>query len=212
MKSSIFLVFSILFCRCALNAQMNQIKRVTDVTFGIKAGTNISNVYDTNGENFVATGKFGFVGGGFVTVPFGEYFAVQPELLFSQKGFSGIGTLLGSNYNYEKTINFLDIPILFTFSPIKYISVVFGPQFSFLMSYKNSFNNTFISSLQIQQFNNENIRKNIFGLTTGADFNSTYNTVIGVRASWDLQQNNTVETATPRYKNVWYQITAGYRF
>lgn len=213
MKNSIFLIlvgFGLITC---LNAQVNQRKSGTELTFGVKAGLNLSNVYDNQGENFVATGKFGFAGGGFVTIPLNEYFAVQPEVLFSQKGFKGTGTLLGSNYNYERTTNFLDVPILVAFRPIKFVTIVFGPQFSFLMSEKNTFNSAFVNTLQEQQFTNDNIRKNIFGLTGGADLNVTDNAVIGLRAGWDLQQNNGDGTSTtPRYKNVWYQLSAGYRF
>jgi hypothetical protein len=34
-----------------------------------------------------------------------------------------------------------------------------------------------------------------------------------LRGSWDLKNNNGDGTSTtPRYKNVWYQATVGYRF
>ena len=196
-----------------LNAQVSQTKSGTDVTFGLKAGVNISNVYDKEGNNFVATGAFGFAAGGFVTIPLGEYFAIQPEVLFSQKGFKGSGTILGSPYNYERTTNFLDIPILVAFRPIKFVSVVFGPEYSFLLSEKNNFSSAISNASQEQQFTNDNIRKNIFGLTGGVDLNVTDIAVIGLRAGWDLQQNNGDGTSTtPRYRNVWYQFTLGYRF
>ncbi len=213
MNKLIYLTIISLSLITVSNAQVSQSNSGTDVTFGVKAGLNISNVYDTNGDNFVATAAFGFAGGGFVTIPLGEYFAIQPEVLFSQKGFKGSGTILGSSYSYERTTNFLDIPLLAVFRPIKYVSVVFGPEFSFLLSEKNNFNSVVSNSSQEQQFTNDNIRKNIFGLTGGADLNITDNAVIGLRAGWDLQQNNGDGTSsTPRYRNVWYQFTLGYRF
>jgi len=56
------------------------------INFGLKAGLNLSNVYDTKGEQFDASAKFGFTGGAFVSIPLGTYIGVQPEILYSQKG------------------------------------------------------------------------------------------------------------------------------
>ena len=50
--------------------------------FGLKAGTNFSNVYDSEGEDFVADGKFGLAGGVFVSIPLGKFVGIQPEVLF----------------------------------------------------------------------------------------------------------------------------------
>ncbi len=196
-----------------LSAQTTKSGDTNDLTFGFKAGLNLSNVYDKEGQNFVASSKVGFVGGVFVNLPLGQYFSVQPEMLFSQKGFKGEGTLLGSNYNYERSTTFLDIPILLSFKPISSVALLFGPQYSFLLSEKNTFSTPGGNLMQEQQFNNDNVRKNIFGLTGGVDFNATDNIVVGLRAGWDLQQNNGDGTnTTPRYRNVWYQATLGYRF
>ena len=66
------------------------------LSFGIKAGANYSNVYDSEGEDFVADAKFGLAVGGFVSIPLGKFIGVQPEILFSQKGFKSSGTYFGS--------------------------------------------------------------------------------------------------------------------
>ena len=52
--------------------------------FGLKIGSNYSNIYDSNGENFKAEGKFGLAGGVFMAIPIGKFLGVQPEVLFSQ--------------------------------------------------------------------------------------------------------------------------------
>ena len=57
------------------------------VAFGMKAGANYSNVYDSKGEDFNADPKFGLAAGAFLSIPFGQYIGIQPEILFSQKGF-----------------------------------------------------------------------------------------------------------------------------
>lgn len=211
MKKSTYLLMASLCIANILNAQVSN--KQSTISFGLKAGVNLSNVYDTQGQDFVAKGTAGFAGGGFVTIPLGELFAIQPEVLYAQKGFKGNGTLLGSSYSYERTTSFLDIPLLFAIRPVKFVSIVVGPQYSFLLSEKNTFNSPIVNTLQEQEFKNENIRKNILGITGGADLNVTDNAVIGLRAGWDLQQNNGDGSSTsPRYRNVWYQATIGYRF
>ncbi len=182
------------------------------LSLGLKGGVNLSNVYDSEGEDFVADSKFGFVIGGFVSIPLGSYFGIQPEVLFSQKGFKSTGTFLGSTYEMTRTSNFIDVPILVSFKPVESVSILFGPQFSYLTQQTDDFKGGTISSTQEEEFSNANLRKNTFGLTGGVDFNIDQ-MVIGVRAGWDVKNNNGDGTSdTPRYKNMWYQATIGYRF
>ena len=184
----------------------------SNIVLGAKLGANYSNVYDSEGQDFVADAKLGFVAGGFVTIPLGKLFAIQPEVLYSQKGFKGSGTLLGSPYSYIRTTDYLDIPLFVAVRPSEYISILAGPQFSFLMSEKNEFTSATVNTTQEQAFNNDNIRKNTFCLIGGVDVNLS-KLVIGARAGWDLKTNNGDGTSdTPRYKNMWYQLTLGYKF
>ena len=183
-----------------------------NLTFGLKAGANFSNVYDSNGENFVADGKIGFAGGAFVVIPLGKIFGIQPEVLYSQKGFKSSGTFLGTPYNLTRTTDFIDVPLLVSIKPVEYISVLFGPQFSYLLKQTNDFTGGSLNATQVQEFDNDDLRKNIFALTGGADINIDH-LVIGLRAGWDVKNNvGSDNSTTPRYKNVWYQATLGYKF
>lgn len=178
---------------------------------GLKAGMNYSNVYDTQGEDFVADAKFGFVAGAFLTIPIGTYIGIQPEVFFSQKGFKGSGTLLGSPYEVTRTTNYIDIPLMFSVKPTRSITLLTGPQFSFLLRQKDEFTNGTGNTSQIQEFDNDNIRKNTLGFLAGADFNFN-NIVLGTRLGWDIKNNNGDGTSTtPRYKNRWLQITLGFK-
>lgn len=198
----------------AANAQTSSKENNTsnDLHFGIKAGGNVSNVYDSEGKDFEAEAKVGAVLGGFLSIPFGKYVGIQPEVLFSQKGFKGTGSILGNPYEFKRTTNFLDVPILLAIKPSSSFTLLVGPQYSFLLSEKREFNSSAFSTLQENEFNNDNIRKNILGLTGGFDVNLD-KVVIGARAGWDLQNNKGDGTSsTPRYRNAWYQATIGYRF
>ncbi len=183
------------------------------VNLGVKIGLNLSNVYNSDGEEFVAENRAGLALGAFLTLPIGKIFALQPEILFSQKGFQSTGRILGSNYTLSRTNSFIDVPILFAFRPTSFISILAGPQYSYLARQKDVFENGGTSIvLQQQEFNNDNIRKNILGFTGGVDINLK-NIVLSARVGWDLQKNKGDGTSTtPNYKNMWYQATIGYRF
>jgi hypothetical protein len=192
-------------------AQTDEADLGTKITFGVKAGANLSNVYDSEGEQFNADAKVGFAGGVFVGIPIGQYLGVQPELLFSQKGFKGSGSLLGSEYNFTRTTDYIDIPLLIAIKPSPYVTILAGPQYSYLLKQKDSFTSSASSVVQEEEFDNDNLRKNILGIVGGLDLNMS-NLVIGLRVGWDLTQNHGDGTSsTPRYKNLTYEATVGFR-
>lgn len=179
---------------------------------GGKIGANYSNVYDTQGEEFRTDPKFGMAAGVFLAIPIGKYLGVQPELLLSQRGFYATGKILGNSYEFTRTTNYIDLPLLFSFKPSEFLTLVGGPQYSYLVKKTDVFANATTSILQEQEFENDNIRKNILCFTGGIDLTLKH-IVLGARAGWDVQENNGDGTSTtPRYKNVWYQATIGYRF
>lgn len=180
--------------------------------FGLKAGLNYSNVYDEKGEEFKADAKFGFAGGIFAGIPFGKYLGLQPELLISQKGFRANGKLLGNNYGLTRTTTYIDIPLQFQLKPSEFFTLFAGPQFSYLINQRDVITNSVISYEQEQEFKNDNIRKNIFGVVGGIDINLKH-IILGARLGWDVQNNHGDGTSnTPRYKNAWFQGTIGYSF
>lgn len=182
------------------------------VVFGLKAGLNYSNVWDEQNEDFQADGKGGFAGGAFLSIPLGTLLGLQPEVMISQKGFQGSGTFLTFPYSYSTTTTFLDVPLLLAFKPSPHITLLAGPQYSFLLSETNRFTSDNVTSEQYEEFENDNIRKNILGIHVGADVNISH-FVISPRAGWDFQSNHGDGTSsTPRYKNQWLQLTLGYRF
>jgi hypothetical protein len=182
-----------------------------ELSFGPKIGLNLANVYDSEGEEFDADPKFGLVVGVFATIPISPLFGFQPEILFSQKGFQASGNVFGSEYSYKRTLNYLDIPLLISLKPSPKFTILAGPQYSYLISQKDVFTNSLLNIEQEEEFENENLRKNTFGVLCGFDVNANRFTV-GARAGWDLYNNNGDGTSTnPRYKNVWYQATVGYR-
>ena len=180
--------------------------------FGLKVGANLSNVYDSQGDNFVADSKYGLAAGAFLSIPLGKVFGLQPEVLYSEKGFKSTGSLLGTTYSLERSTSFVDVPLLLAIKPVSLITILVGPQYSFLLNKKNSFTGGTTTAEQQKLFETDNIRQNVLSFTGGADINLS-NFVIGLRANYDTQNNNgDGSSTTPRYKNAWYQATVGIRF
>lgn len=180
--------------------------------FGLKAGVNNSNVYDSKGEEFDADSKFGFVGGAVIVIPLGKYLGLQPEVLLSQKGFRANGRILNNTYSFTRTTTYLDIPLQLALKPSEFITLLAGPQFSYLLKQQDVFSNSVYSYEQENEFKQDNARKNTLGAVVGLDINLKHIT-LGARMAWDLQTNAGDGTSsTPRYKNVWLQGTIGYRF
>ncbi|GHN03078.1 hypothetical protein WSM22_45670 [Cytophagales bacterium WSM2-2] len=211
MKKLLLLSILASFISIQCNAQNDPDYR-KQLMFGLKAGVNSSNVYDSRGEAFVASSKTGFVGGAFLSIPIGQFLGIQPEVLYSQKGFQATGSFLGSPYNLTRTTSYIDVPLLITVKPANFMTLLAGPQFSYLLNQKDVLTNSSTSTQQQQEFKNDNIRKNILCFLGGIDFNFDH-MVFGARAGWDLSNNNGDGTSTtPRYKNVWLQGTIGVRF
>ncbi len=179
--------------------------------FGVRAGTNLANVYDTEGKDFVAESKFGLAAGGFIAIPLGKFIGFQPEVLYSEKGFKATGKTLFGNYEFSRTMAYLDIPLQLQLKPINHVTVLVGPQFSYLLNVKNDFNGNTTTSDQ-EDINEDNYKKNIFGFVVGADVDIN-NFIIGVKGGWDINKSNADgNDSTPRYKNQYLQMSLGFIF
>lgn len=179
--------------------------------FGVKAGINSANVWDEESQNFNANRKLGLVFGTFVSLPFGSLFGFQPELLIAQKGFKGSGVLLGTAYSYTRTTTHIDIPLQFQVKPSELVTIVIGPQISYLIYQKDVYTFGANSTAQEQEFDREDLRKSTLGFTAGVDVN-ILRLVASGRLGYDFQNNNADGTSTtPRYKNHWLQLTLGYK-
>jgi hypothetical protein len=81
MRKLMLMIMALAFMSSYVIAQGNANDTRSKFQLGLKAGTNYANVYDTQGEEFRADGKFGFVGG--ASSPFHS----APCSAFNQKCF-----------------------------------------------------------------------------------------------------------------------------
>ena len=206
-KTLLFIIVSVILLANAGIAQDLRLKP----HFGPKIGLNLSNVYDTQGDGFDADPKIGLATGVFLSLPIGPLVGFHPELLFSQKGFRVSGSFLGSDYTFTRTLNYIDIPLLLAYKPTEMFTVVAGPQYSYLISSKDVIKSSPMDIVIDHEFDSDNLRKSTLCILTGFDVNLN-RVVIGARLGLDLLENEEDGSSTsPRYKNVWYQATIGFR-
>jgi hypothetical protein len=180
------------------------------VRFGLKGGFNMSNVYDQQGNDNNTDMKFGLAAGGFLHFPLGPVLGFQPELLFSQKGFRGTGQSLGTTYEFSRTTNYLDVPLLLALKPGSNVALFVGPHISYLISQRDVVKKGDYNSVRDQHFKNDNPRRNTVGLMTGADI-YLHPLILAARVGWDFSNNNGDGTSSsPTYKNAWLQVCLGF--
>jgi len=212
MKKNVFTFLACLLIANTINAQGTDSDSRDNIHIGIKAGANYSNIYDSEGEEYQADGKIGFAGGLFLSLPLGKYVGIQPEVLFSQKGFKATSSVLGSDVGLTRTTNYIDIPIFLAIKPSRMLTLLVGPQYSYLIKQKDVFTNPITDIEVTQDFEADDIRKNTLCMVGGIDITLS-SIVIGARVGMDLYNNNGDGTSTtPRYKNAWAQATVGFRF
>jgi len=130
--SKLVLSLAILFMAFVANAQK--------VKVGIKGGANIANI-NGNDEVFDLAPRTLYHAGVFAEFIINEKFSLQPELIYSRQGWSDeinivadittptIGTLeIDFNYNY------LNVPVLVQFYPVKGFSLFTGPQLGIFLN------------------------------------------------------------------------------
>ncbi|HTC22176.1 MAG TPA: porin family protein [bacterium] len=108
---------------------------------GLEAGANFSNFIGSAVTEFsnVNDSKLGFVGGGFLSLNFGNSFAIRPEVLYEQKGNAISGTSTTTELDY------IEVPVLLKVglgSPVFNPSILLGPSFSWNLLAKDSLGNT----------------------------------------------------------------------
>ncbi len=208
-------LIALFFVSLSIFAQENTSQKNAElaVRIGFKGGISIATVIKSNDNNFSSNPLFGFNGGGVLQLPLGHIIALQPELLFSQKGYRASGTSLLGDYDYRRYLNFLDIPLLVRINASKKFGIVAGPQYSYLLSTHTNFKSGDASYKQTVNNENDNICKNIFGGVIGADINLDDNFFLYSRYTIDFKNNNGDGTSsTPAYKNQVIQVGLGILF
>jgi len=105
-------------------------------SLGPKVGLNYSNL--TGDVSDEAGYKLGFAGGAFFAYTFSDWFTLQPEVLYSQKGAKATEERLGEERTETISLDYVEIPVLAVLTiptQSRLTPKVFvGPAFGFLLS------------------------------------------------------------------------------
>ncbi|SIQ82128.1 Outer membrane protein beta-barrel domain-containing protein [Chryseobacterium sp. RU37D] len=189
-------------------AQQN--KSASPVTFGVKAGMNVSSLSKSN-ELEDQGSKVGFNAGVFANIPVGSSFSVQPEVLYSQYGSKYDQTLFGKKYSFSKNLDYIAVPVMLQYNALPNLYLEAGPEFGFLVGAKNKLksesNNNIVTDGDVKQFTKGfNV-----GLGIGAGYYFTPQ--FGITARYvagltDTYKNNSGDAV----RNNVFQVGLAYKF
>ena len=101
---------------------------------GIKAGLSASSLFYDNGSYNDRKERIGFHAGVFTQLPVGAAFAIQPELLYINKGASAAYNALGSTGRNSFNLNYAELPVLATIKLGNFAEIQAGPYVGYLLS------------------------------------------------------------------------------
>lgn len=167
------------------------------VRFGVKAGANLSNLSGDLVNQDQYKNRFGFQGGVMVNFGLGDIISIQPEVLYSQKGFKYADEQFGlvrntGNVRYD----YLDVPVLVR---VRAAGIFFevGPQYSYLMNVSTdrtqTLNGAVVGNVGSGTTNLDNVQRNELGYVGGLGFQASNGVMLGVRytgAFTDFAKNN----------------------
>jgi hypothetical protein len=106
------------------------------MSFGVKAGLNVNDIIlkntssSANDYSDLYEVNLGYHVGLYGVINLAEKFSLIPELQFSQKGFHYAADGTEGKVN----LNYVELPILLSYSPIESLSIDFGPSFAYKIS------------------------------------------------------------------------------
>ena len=168
---------------------------------GLKGGANL---YKIQGRSFSEQFNYGYNAGAFAEINFGKRWGIQPEVLWNQsqtRTTSDFHTIYRTSANdlMNVKLNYLSIPLLASYRPVKFLTFQTGPQFGILINRdqnlfrngQNAFKSGDVSLLG-------GLQLNIGGFKLGGRYS------IGVN---NINNLNNADT----WKNHGFQLYAGFR-
>jgi hypothetical protein len=140
--------------------------------FGAKGGLNFSNmtVEGNNDQNL----KFGFHAGVFNKISISEFFAVQPELLYSGKGFkNNFDNIIFVDGEAKFNLNYIDFPVKLVYNLAPDFDFHFGPYVGYLASANVETNAEVLDYFDVStqdELDRDNFKTFDVGLTAGMGF------------------------------------------
>ena len=184
-----------------LTITVSMLSMAQGLHLGAKAGVNLLKV---DGKSFSEEFRFGYNLGAFAEINFNKKWGIQPEVLWNQTNtrttgeFSEIYPTSTADIKDVK-LNYLSIPILLNYRPIKLLTLQAGPQFGILMD----------GNKNLLQNGKEAFKKGDFAMLAGAQINLA-GVKLGGRYQIGLSNINDIDNQD-KWKNQGWQLYAGFR-
>ena len=193
MKKAYIICMMMLIGSTSLHAQVFKNK----ATAGIKGGYNLSSVIIDGA--FQTTKLHGFHIGVYGESYVGKYFSVQPEITYSQQGYK----ITDEDGAFTQKIEYVNIPLMLKFYPVKSFFLEAGPQAGFSISHKETYD-----SERLFGDTSEELEPSSFdwGVNLGVGFKSDAGLSIGAR--YHRGQKDLYDEKKP--KNEVWQLYIGF--
>jgi len=177
------------------------------VKVGITGGMNIADQVSSYNSAYTTGSIVGFNAGLYLDVPLIYPLSFEPEVLYSQKGY----TLNESGDHFSSRQDFIDVPLLAKFHLAPGFNFLIGPQLSFLTQTVNTTSSGF--TLINQNYANPYNGANTFvDGVVGVSFDLNPSVELRARYTLDFNQTRYGESFTPEYRNQVFQIGLGINF
>ncbi|HXB95570.1 MAG TPA: porin family protein [Puia sp.] len=169
---------------------------------GIKAGANL---FKVDGQSFDQEFQFGYAVGAFSEINFTPHWGIQPEMMFNQtnyrttSSFSSIYDVSGFD-DVKGKLNYLSIPVLLSFRPLPFLSLLAGPQFGIMLN----------SDEHLVDNAHEAFKKGDVSVVGGAQLNLA-KLKVGARYVASLNNINNIQNSDVNWKNHGWEVYAGFR-
>ncbi len=209
----IFSAMKKLILSLGLLAGVSVAAQAQSAKFGIKAGASLSNLVGggANGQ-----GLFGFNGGAFANFALSDAISIQPELLYSMKGFrrEQSDNFYGTNYTIKATsrIHNIDIPVLARVSA-NGLFMEFGPQIGFNVAAKSKAEVTQGTRTNTDESDfKDDIKPVELGFAAGVGYQLSNGPGIGLRYNGGLTNIAKDNDTSSAVRNTVFQLYLSYMF
>lgn len=163
------------------------------IQFGVKAGANFATLTNTTGSKTLVN----FNGGALVKIPLAGALSLQPEAVYSGQGVKGDG---GSMH-----LNYINIPVLPTYTLPVGVFFQTGPQLGFLLSAKTKIDGQ--PDQDVKPF----LKSTDFSWAFGAGYLIS-STNLGFNVRYNLGLTNVAKDGGSSTKNGVFQVGVFYMF
>ncbi|MCR5887651.1 PorT family protein [Hymenobacter sp. J193] len=191
------------------------------IRLGFKGGANYSNLSgDLVNENRFQN-KWGAHGGIMANISFTDdgFLSIQPEVLYSQKGFKFDESELFGIVKYQgsRTYNYIDVPVLVKINADGFFFEA-GPQYSYLLKVKDETERSFNGGLSYAKYSGtedlDDVNRSEIGYAAGLGYQSTAGFLVGIRYNGSFtdfaKDGYTGDADVRNARNSVFQASIGY--